>query len=218
MATAQPVADATQMQQFQLWQQEQQFKQFLAWKQQQQAVSVIQTDSSQFTQFQQWQASQQVHETGTTSSTMPSKTSTGATEPTISFQEVQINEKPIEMQSISHQTGAPTSNQQQQATTQSSQQTTTAQASSSSTAAATSNSGTTNSNSNSNNNNRTNGFNILGVLDNATAQINKLNAAQKNTQSKVNNLGKAFQNLVSGLAQMLGACNSDACTSVTGKF
>jgi len=207
-ATAQPVDimssdTAQQMQQFKQWQQEQEFQKFLAWQQQQQQVSSYQQDSN-FSQFQQWQASQQQAQT------TPMTNNTPTTNAPYNPYQGEPDQKPAAATSPVYASNQATATSQQ-TSTQSSQQT--APAPSSNPANDTQASSNTNKASSGGG-----GFSLFGVIDNATAQVNKINAAQKNTQSKLQNLATAFKNLTSTFGQIFGACNSDACTSLAGKL
>ena len=196
IATAEPVGmDASMMAEFQQWQKEQQFREFMAWQQQQQTTSQ-QHNFSQLGQFQQWQTFQQQQQY--------QEAKISSNEPTIACQGGQGFEKPAPSHNSTQQAGMPSSNP------------------------ATRNGTTTNATSSSNSgcgkdsqdagSSANGGFSLFGVIDNATAQVNKINAAQNNTKTKVQNLGQAVQNLVSGFSQIFGTCSSDACTSVSGKF
>ena len=194
IATAEPVhVDAAMMAEFQQWQKQQQFMEFMAWQQQQTASQ--HHNLSRLGQFQQWQAFQhQQQDQGT---------KIGSNEPTIACQGGQGFENPAPSGKCTQQADMLTSCQAANGTT------------SNESRESTNCSGKASQNASSGGNG---GFNLLSVVDNATAQVNKINEAQNNTKTKVQNLGQAVQNLVSSFSQIFGACNSDACTSVAGKF
>lgn len=200
LATAEPVMldnnNTVQMQQFQKWQQEQQFQQFLLWQKQQQQIST--QHDSQFQQFQQWQASQQM----VGQAPMPTTTTSTST---------------TNMQTTA-QTSSPANPTQNTAHEQSSSQTnasanTNQQKTQESAEPATNDTQTSSSKKTSGG-----GFGIFSILDNATAQMNKISSVQTTAKSKVKNVQSAFQKLTSDFRTIFGACNGDACTSVAGQF